>query len=44
MRVAKLNEINLIDKKLKRYKNNEEEVARLKSKRESIKQQLKTKK
>jgi len=42
--LAKLNELNLIDKKLKRYKNDEEETSRLISKRNTIRQQLKTKK
>ena len=38
-----LNEINYIDKKLKRFKNNEEETSKLLSKRNKIRNQLKTK-
>ena len=43
-RLAKLNEINLIDRRLKRFKNNEDETSRLMSKRNTLRQQLKTKK
>ena len=43
-KLAKLNEINLIDKRLKRFKNNEEKTSQLMSKRNTLRQQLKTKK
>jgi len=39
-----LNEINHIDKKLKRYKNDEEKVTSLTSQRNSLRSRLKTKK
>ena len=38
-----LNEINYIDKKLKRFKNDEEKVSTLTSKRNSLRSKLKTK-
>ena len=38
-----LNEINYIDKKLKRFKNDEEKVSSLMSKRDSLRSKLKTK-
>ena len=38
-----LNEINYIDKKLKRFKNDEEKVSSLMSKRDSLRAKLKTK-
>ena len=43
-KLAKLNEINLIDKRLKRFKNNEEKTSQLMSKSNTLRQQLKTKK
>jgi len=39
-----LNEINAIDKRLKRFKNDEEKVTQLTSKRDAIRSKLKTKK
>ena len=38
-----LDEINQIDRRMKRVKNNEEETSKLLSKRNKIKNQLKTK-
>ena len=38
-----LNEINYIDKKLKRFKNDEEKVSTLTSKRNTLRSKLKTK-
>ena len=38
-----LSEINQIDKRLKRFKNNEEKVSTLTSKRNTLKSKLKTK-
>lgn len=43
MKIALLNEINLIDKRLKRFKNNEEKVSQLMSKRDTVRNKLKTK-
>ena len=43
IKVAMLNEINYIDKRLKRVKNNEEETSKLLSKRNKIRNQLKSK-
>ncbi len=42
-RVAILNEINYTDKRMKRFKNNEEELSRLQSKRDTLRSKLKTK-
>ena len=39
-----LDEINQIDKRLKRFKNNEEKVTTLTSKRNTLRNKLKTKK
>jgi hypothetical protein len=44
IRLGILNEINYIDKKLKRFKNDEEKVSSLTSKRNSLRNKLKTKK
>ena len=38
-----LNEINQIDKRLKRFKNNEEKISTLTSRRETLRSKLKTK-
>ena len=38
-----LNEINQIDKRLKRFKNNEEKISTLSSRRNTLKAKLKTK-
>ena len=38
-----LNEINQIDKRLKRFKNNEEKVTTLTSRRNTLRSKLKTK-
>jgi len=43
IRLATLDEINQIDKRLKRFKNNEEKVAALMSKRNNLRNKLKTK-
>ena len=43
MKLALLNEINLIDKRLKRFKNDEDKVSQLMSKRDTIRTKLKTK-
>jgi len=43
-KVAVLNEINQVDKRLKRFKNNEEETTRLMSRRDTLRNKLKTKK
>jgi hypothetical protein len=43
-KLARLEEINKIDKRLKRVKNNPDEVAKLMSRRKTLRQQLKTKK
>ena len=43
MNIALLNEINLIDKRLKRFTNNEEKVSQLMSKRDTVRNKLKTK-
>jgi len=40
--IMKLDEINIIDKKMKRKKNNEEELNRLLSRRNTLRNQLKT--
>ena len=42
IKVAMLNEINYIDKRLKRVKNNEEETSKLMSKRNTLRSKLKT--
>jgi hypothetical protein len=39
-----LNEINLIDKRLKRFKNDEEKITSLTSRRNTLRNQLKTNK
>ena len=38
-----LNELNAIDKKVKRFKNDEEKVSQLMSRRNTLKSKLKTK-
>ena len=43
VKLALLNEINQTDKKLKRYKNNEEETLKLMSRRNTLRSKLKTK-
>ena len=43
VKLALLNEINLIDKRLKRFKNDEEKTSKLMSKRDTIRNKLKTK-
>ena len=43
VRLAILNEINHIDKRLKRFKNNEEETSKLTTKRNILRTKLKTK-
>ena len=42
-RLALLDEINSIDKRLKRVKNDEEKTAQLMSKRDAVRSKLKTK-
>ena len=42
-KVAILNEINYTDKRMKRFKNNEDELSKLKSRRDSLRSKLKTK-
>jgi len=44
VRLAALDEINQIDKRLKRFKNNEEKVIALMSKRNNLRNKLKTNK
>ena len=41
-KIAVLNEINYTDKKLKRNKNNAEETSRLKARRDTLRNKLKT--
>lgn len=43
IRLEILNEINYIDKKLKRFKNDEEKITTLSSKRNILRSKLKTK-
>ena len=43
IRLEMLNEINQIDKRLKRFKNNEEKVTTLTSRRNTLRSKLKTK-
>ena len=43
MKLALLNEINHVDKRLKRFKNDEEKVSTLTSKRNTLRSKLKTK-
>ena len=43
MKLALLNEINSIDKRLKRFKNDEDKVSQLMSKRDTIRTKLKSK-
>ena len=43
IRLAALDEINQIDKRLKRFKNDEEKVTALMSKRNNLRSKLKTK-
>ena len=42
-KLALLNEINSIDKRLKRFKNDEEKTSQLISRRNSVRSKLKTK-
>lgn len=42
-RLAILNEINQTDKRMKRFKNNEDELSRLQSRRDTLRSKLKTK-
>ena len=42
MKLAVLDEINQIDRRLKRVKNNEEETSKLMSKRNTLREKLKT--
>ncbi len=44
IKLSYLNDINQIDRRMKRVKNNEEETSKLLSKRNKIRNQLKTKK
>tara|TARA_R110000765_G_scaffold8372_1_gene27066 strand:- start:173 stop:355 length:183 start_codon:yes stop_codon:yes gene_type:complete len=44
MKLELLNEINQVDKKLKRFKNNENETLKLISRRDTLRSKLKTKK
>tara|TARA_R110000751_G_scaffold58831_1_gene123912 strand:+ start:1917 stop:2075 length:159 start_codon:yes stop_codon:yes gene_type:complete len=41
-KLSLLNEINLIDKRLKRFKNDKEKVSQLMSKRDTVRMKLKT--
>ena len=43
-KLAMLNEINQIDKRLKRFKNDEGETSKLVSRRDTLRDKLKTKK
>ena len=43
-KIAILDEINQIDKRLKRFKNDEEETSKLVSRRDTLRDKLKTKK
>ena len=43
LKLATLDEINQIDKRLKRFKNDEEKVTTLMSKRNNLRSKLKTK-
>ena len=43
MKLALLNEINHVDKRLKRFKNNEEEISKLMTRRNTLRNKLKTK-
>ena len=43
-KLALLNEINAIDKRLKRFKSDEDKVSQLTSRRDSVRNKLKTKK
>jgi hypothetical protein len=43
MKLSLLNELNAIDKRVKRFKNDEEKVSQLMSKRDTIRTKLKTK-
>ena len=43
LKIAALNELNSIDKKIKRFKNDEEKVTTLTSKRKTLTNKLKTK-
>jgi len=43
VKLALLNEINSIDKRMKRFKNNQEKISQLMSRRDAIRTKLKTK-
>ena len=43
VKLALLNEINSIDKRMKRFKNNQEKISQLMSRRDTIRTKLKTK-
>ena len=43
VRLAILNEINHVDKRLKRFKSNEEETSKLMTRRNTLRNKLKTK-
>ena len=42
-KLAILNEINSTDKRMKRFKNNEDELSKLHSRRDTLRSKLKTK-
>ena len=42
-KLAILNEINSTDKRMKRFKNNEDELSKLQSRRDMLRNKLKTK-
>ena len=43
LKLAALNELNSIDKKIKRFKHDEEKISQFMSKRQTIRTKLKTK-
>jgi hypothetical protein len=43
MKLSLLNELNTIDKRVKRFKNDEEKISQLMSRRDTIRTKLKTK-
>ena len=43
MKLSFLNELNAIDKRLKRFKNDPEKISQLMSKRDTVRTKLKTK-
>ena len=44
IKLAALNELNAIDKKIKRFKADEEKITQLMSRRDAVRSKLKTKK